>query len=55
MHPEEFRRHGHQVVDWMADYLSGVGDLPVTPAGRPGDISRRLPAAPPAEEFGRGA
>ena len=33
----------------MADYLSGVGDLPITPAVRPGDIRRRLPAAPPAE------
>ncbi len=49
MHPEEFRRHGHDLVDWMADYLSGVGDLPVTPAVRPGDIRRRLPASPPAE------
>jgi aromatic-L-amino-acid/L-tryptophan decarboxylase len=49
MHPEEFRRHAHELVDWMADYLSGVGDLPVTPAVRPGDVSRRLPAAPPAE------
>ena len=49
MHPEEFRRHGHELVDWMADYLSGVGDLPITPAVRPGDIRRLLPASPPAE------
>jgi aromatic-L-amino-acid decarboxylase len=49
MHPEEFRRHAHELVDWMADYLSGVGDLPVTPAVRPGDIRRRLPASPPVE------
>jgi aromatic-L-amino-acid decarboxylase len=26
MSPEEFRRYGHQVVDWIADYLAGVGD-----------------------------
>ena len=49
MHPEEFRRHAHELVDWMADYMSDVGDLPVTPAVRPGDIRRRLPASPPAE------
>ncbi len=33
----------------MADYLSGVGDLPVTPSVRPGDIRRSLPASPPVE------
>jgi len=32
----------------MADYLAGVGELPVTPTVRPGDIRRALPAAPPA-------
>jgi aromatic-L-amino-acid/L-tryptophan decarboxylase len=49
MHPDEFRRHGHQLVDWMADYLGGVGDLPITPAVSPGEIRARLPAAPPAQ------
>jgi aromatic-L-amino-acid/L-tryptophan decarboxylase len=49
MHPDEFRRHGHQLVDWMADYFEQVGALPVTPDVRPGDVSRQLPAAPPEE------
>jgi aromatic-L-amino-acid/L-tryptophan decarboxylase len=49
MHPDEFRRHGHQLVDWMADYLGDVGALPITSAVRPGEIRARLPAAPPAE------
>jgi aromatic-L-amino-acid decarboxylase len=48
MHPEEFRRHGHAMVDWMADYLAGVGDLPITPGVAPGQIRRALPAVPPA-------
>ena len=48
MHPDEFRRHGHELVDWMADYFARVGDLPVTPPVHPGDIRRRLPADPPA-------
>ncbi|MGH7497873.1 MAG: pyridoxal phosphate-dependent decarboxylase family protein [Gemmatimonadales bacterium] len=49
MEPDEFRRHAHAVVDWMADYLRDVGELPVTPALAPGDIRRRLPEAPPDE------
>jgi len=30
MTPDEFRRHGHQLVEWVADYMEGVaiGDLP---------------------------
>lgn len=48
MRPDDFRRHGHELVDWMADYLAGVHELPVTPDVRPGDIRRRLPEAAPA-------
>ena len=47
MNPEDFRRHGHQLVDWMADYMRDVGELPVTPDVAPGDTLRRLPASPP--------
>src|SRR5688500_13596343 len=47
MNPEDFRRHGHQLVDWMADYMRDVGTLPVTPAVRPGDVLRQLPSSPP--------
>ncbi|HWN18433.1 MAG TPA: pyridoxal-dependent decarboxylase, partial [Gemmatimonadales bacterium] len=47
MNPDDFRRHGHQLVDWMADYMRDVGELPVTSAVRPGDIMRQLPASAP--------
>ena len=47
MHPDDFRRHGHALVDWMADYFARVGELPVTPPVRPGEIRGRLPAEPP--------
>jgi aromatic-L-amino-acid/L-tryptophan decarboxylase len=47
MQPDEFRRRAHELVDWMADYLAGVGELPVTPPVGPGDIRRRLPASAP--------
>jgi aromatic-L-amino-acid decarboxylase len=55
MNPDEFRHHAHELVDWMADYFERVGELPVTPDVRPGDIARRLPSSPPAagEPFSR--
>src|SRR5918996_5114019 len=46
---EDFRRHGHVLVDWMADYLAGVERLPVRARVRPGEIVAQLAAAPPAE------
>src|SRR4029077_2096633 len=47
MTPEQFRTHGHQLVDWRADYLGEVGSRRVVPDVKPGDIRRSLPAAPP--------
>jgi aromatic-L-amino-acid decarboxylase len=49
MNPDEFRRHAHQLVDWMADYFRDVAELPVTPAAMPGDILRQLPMSPPEQ------
>src|SRR5688572_29566574 len=48
MPPEEFRRHGHAVVDWIADYLANAGDYPVLAQVQPGEVAARLPASPPA-------
>ncbi len=49
MDPEELRRWGHAAVDWVADYLSDVGDYPVVSQVAPGQVRARLPAAPPAQ------
>jgi aromatic-L-amino-acid/L-tryptophan decarboxylase len=49
MDPDEFRRHAHQLVDWMADYFRDVGQLPVTPEVQPGDVRRQLPPSPPEQ------
>ncbi|MBV8940390.1 MAG: aspartate aminotransferase family protein [Solirubrobacterales bacterium] len=49
MSPEEFRRCGHQVVDWVADYMERVATLLVHSAVAPGEILAKLPAAAPED------
>ncbi|HST09984.1 MAG TPA: aminotransferase class V-fold PLP-dependent enzyme, partial [Terriglobales bacterium] len=47
MTPDEFRRHGHAVVDWIADYYSKIESFPVLSQAKPGQIRASLtPAAP---------
>jgi aromatic-L-amino-acid/L-tryptophan decarboxylase len=47
MSPEEFRVHGHAVVDWIADYRQRLETLPVMARTEPGEIQSQLPAMPP--------
>jgi aromatic-L-amino-acid/L-tryptophan decarboxylase len=47
MPPEEFRRAGHELIEWIADYLANVGELPVLPRVAPGDLRNALPASAP--------
>jgi aromatic-L-amino-acid decarboxylase len=47
MTPEEFRRIGHRVIDWIADYRANLGERPVLSRNAPGDVGSRLPASPP--------
>ena len=49
MTPEEFRRHGHRLVDWIADYRARAESLPVMSTVEPGAIKAKLPASPPAQ------
>jgi aromatic-L-amino-acid decarboxylase len=53
MTPEEFRRYGHELIDWIADYRAKVASYPVMSRTAPGDIKKEIPAAPPqqAENF----
>jgi aromatic-L-amino-acid/L-tryptophan decarboxylase len=48
MTPEEFRRYGHAVVDWIADYYSRIESYPVLSRVQPGQVRASLPATPPA-------
>ncbi|MFC9977126.1 aminotransferase class I/II-fold pyridoxal phosphate-dependent enzyme [Spirillospora sp. NPDC127200] len=47
MTPEEFRRYGKQVIDWIADYQEKVEAHPVLSQARPGDVLAALPDHPP--------
>jgi aromatic-L-amino-acid/L-tryptophan decarboxylase len=47
MTPDEFRKFGRMVVDWVADYYEEVEKLPVLSRVEPGEIRDSLPADPP--------
>jgi aromatic-L-amino-acid decarboxylase len=53
MSPDDFRRHGHEVIDWIADYYSRIESFPVLSQAKPGDIRASLPEGAPVqgEEF----
>ncbi len=48
MNPSEFRRLGHELVDWVADYREQIGQYPVRSQVQPGEIRALLPPEPPA-------
>jgi aromatic-L-amino-acid decarboxylase len=54
MDPAAFRRHGHELVDWIAEYLEHPERYPVLSRNAPGDIVRALPTQAPeaGESFG---
>lgn len=49
MNSAEFRRFGHEIVDWIADYLENNRGLPVMPQVSPGVLEDALPAEAPEE------
>jgi aromatic-L-amino-acid decarboxylase len=49
MSPDEFRRHGHALVDWIADYYAKIESFPVVSRAKPGELRAALPARPPEQ------
>jgi aromatic-L-amino-acid decarboxylase len=48
MSAEEFRRHGHALIDWISDYFDTIETLPVLAQVKPRELIAQLPSAPPA-------
>ncbi|MCL4870784.1 MAG: amino acid decarboxylase [Anaerolineae bacterium] len=49
MNLEQFRQYGHEMIDWIADYLSHPERYPVLSPTQPGEIKGQLPSAPPEQ------
>lgn len=47
MTPDEFRRLGHQLIDWIADYRQSLDQQPVMAEVSPGILQDQLPEVPP--------
>ncbi|MGX7680357.1 aminotransferase class V-fold PLP-dependent enzyme [Jatrophihabitans sp. DSM 45814] len=52
MTPDEFRHHGHEVIDWIADYYERIESFPVLSQVAPDYLRGQLPSEPP--EHGEG-
>jgi aromatic-L-amino-acid decarboxylase len=46
---DEFRKHGHAVVEWLAAYMERVEHLPVRSQLNPGEVRARLPGQAPED------
>ena len=49
MKSEEFRKNGHALIDWMADYMDSVENFDVRSQVNPGDILSLLDDEPPLD------
>jgi len=47
MSKEDFRRFGHELIDWISDYFEQIEGLPVLSQIEPGELKAQLPSAPP--------
>ena len=47
MDTQEFRRFGHELIDWIANYFDRIEEFPVLAAIEPGDLKAQLPSSPP--------
>jgi aromatic-L-amino-acid decarboxylase len=52
MDTHDFRRLGHELIDWVADYREHVAEFPVMSRVQPGEVAARLPAEPPRQAEG---
>ncbi len=55
MTPEEFRKAGHALIDWIADYREDIPNQPVRAQVQPGEVRRSFPVEAPqtADSFAK--
>jgi aromatic-L-amino-acid decarboxylase len=46
---DEFRKYGHQFIDWISDYIENIEEYPVLSKTEPGQIKSSLPNQPPQD------
>ncbi|HKI76942.1 MAG TPA: pyridoxal-dependent decarboxylase [Ignavibacteriaceae bacterium] len=49
MPPEEFRKYGYELIDWVTEYLKDAEKYPPLSQVNPGDVKKRVPAQPPSK------
>lgn len=49
MNVADFRRYGHQLIDWIGDYYERLAERPVLAQIEPGELIKHLPTAPPEQ------
>jgi aromatic-L-amino-acid decarboxylase len=50
--PEDFKQRGHELIDWIADYIENIEQQRVTSEVRPGEVRAQLAEHPPATPDG---
>lgn len=48
MDSDEFRKQGHEIVEWIARYYENIEQYPVKSPSLPGSVKDRLPLLPPS-------
>ncbi len=51
MTPEEFRRAGHALIDWIADYRENLEQMPVRAQVEPGGVRKKFETSTPTERM----
>lgn len=49
MNIEEFRKHGYQLIDWIAAYYEKIEQYPVKSQVKPGEIYNQIPKSAPTD------
>jgi aromatic-L-amino-acid/L-tryptophan decarboxylase len=49
MDSDEFRKQGHEIVEWIARYFENIEKFPVKSNVKPGSVKAKLPEKPPVE------